>query len=163
MRLGHVRRRAHCKWQTHPARRLTSPKQRLVSALRTLGKTRCSAAGSQGAAWGFDAAIPRGPIARPATCPYFPCACPARRHVNGTGPALHLVRRHGGTPGEGQHYEERSERFPPVHRLLRPPDPPYLTRANDRLGRAGVIVLDVADPGAHRPARHPLRRIRLSR
>ena len=26
-----------------------------------------------------------------------------------------------------------------------PPDPPYLTRANDRLDRAGVIVLDVAD------------------
>ena len=36
-----------------------------------------------------------------------------------------------------------------------PPDPPYLTRANDRLDRAGVIVLDVADPRDNRSACHP--------
>ena len=33
-----------------------------------------------------------------------------------------------------------------------PPDPPYLTRANDRLDRARLIVLDAADPWAYRPA-----------
>jgi hypothetical protein len=35
-----------------------------------------------------------------------------------------------------------------------PPDPPRLTRANDRLDQAGVVVLDVADSRADPPGDH---------
>ena len=54
---------------------------------------------------------------------------------------LHLVRRHGGTPGEGQQDEERGEPFLPVHRFLGAPNPACLTRANDRLDQARLIFL----------------------
>src|SRR6516164_432584 len=153
MRLVHVRRRAHCKRKLTRSGAPTSPKQQLVSALSTLSKTRCSAAGSQGAASGFDAAISGGPIARPATCPYCPCACPARRHVNGTGPA----------PALGPLPWRHTRRGPALRRAWRaisassslpPGNPAGLTRANDRLDRARVIVLDVTDPRAHRPVCH---------
>ena len=38
---------------------------------------------------------------------------PSSCEWDGTG--LHLVRRHGGTPGEGQQDEERGEPFMQVH------------------------------------------------
>jgi hypothetical protein len=39
-----------------------------------------------------------------------------------------------------------------------PPDPAHLTRASDGLDQARVIVLDVADASADRPACHLFRR-----
>ena len=59
-----------------------------------------------------------------------------------------------GARSRRQHYEEHSEPFLPVHRFLGVPNPACLTRANDRLDRARVNVLDFADPGIHRPVCH---------
>jgi hypothetical protein len=89
--------------------------------------------------------------------PRFRLHAPAAPAV--TAPVVHILRRVGdlaplGARSQRQHNEERGEPSVPVHRRLLPPDPPCLTRASDRLNQARVIVLDVADPRAHRPAGH---------
>ena len=124
------------------------------------GNTRCSAAGRQGAASGFAAAIPRGPIARPATCPYCPCnmSGPSSCEWDGTGACTWSVAMEA-HPERASITKSVASDFRQFIAYSGPPDLPYLTRANDRLDRAGVIVLEVADPGAHRPTRHLFGRV----
>src|SRR6516164_11538344 len=155
MRLGHVRRRAHCKWQTHPVRRphfteTTACLRAHHARQNTL--QRCWQSGSR---FGLRCSDPARSDCSPGYLPILPVRMsgPSSCEWDGTGACTWSVAMEA-HPERASITKSTASHFCQFIAFSGTPNPPSLTRTSDRLYQARVIVLDVADPGAHRPTRH---------